>query len=226
MCAISCYIWPRYIESLWQCVNMFSWCNWSWHTPNWSTYTVYPKKYAHGFVVLCFVVVMQSFIMNSHEVFIHIHQGCFAGTGAIVRLPQCQWSKPDGYGKTSQCITTTKHSKAKTVCIFLGIYCICVIEMWQLIWFEHVLDHTIATTEKLTSVRTISSNIENNRSNNFQRNYKQRRYVCLAYLTRDIQLHRASQWFLPDTRQSAHQLCVSQSILIAYHKFSTKTISM
>ena len=85
--------------------------------------TVYTKKYAHGFVVLCFVVVMQSFIINSHEVFIHIHQGCFAGTGAIVRLPQCQWSKPDGYGKISQCITTTKHSKAKTMCIFLGIYC-------------------------------------------------------------------------------------------------------
>ena len=72
--------------------------------------TGYPKKYAHCFVVLCFVVVMQSFIMNSHEVFIHIHQGCFAGTGAIVRLPQCQWSKPDGYGKTSQCITTTKQN--------------------------------------------------------------------------------------------------------------------
>ena len=85
--------------------------------------TVYPKKYAHGFVVLCFVVVMKSFIMASHEVFIHIHQSCFAGTGAIVRLPQCQWSKPDGYGKISQFITTTKHSKAGTVCIFLGIYC-------------------------------------------------------------------------------------------------------
>ena len=86
-------------------------------------YTVCPKKYKHGFVVLCFVVVMQSFIINSHEVLIHIHYGCFAGTGAIVRLPQCEWSKPDGYGKISQCITTTKHSKAKTVCIFLGIYC-------------------------------------------------------------------------------------------------------
>ena len=84
--------------------------------------TVYPKKYAHGFVVLCFVVVMQSFIMNSHEVFMHIHQGCFAGTGAIVRLPQCQWCKPGGHGKISQCITTTQYSKAKTVCIFLGIY--------------------------------------------------------------------------------------------------------
>ena len=93
------------------------------------THTVYPKKYAHGFVVLCFVVVMQSFIMNSHEVFIHIHQGCFAGTGAIVRLPQCQWSKPDGYGKISQYKTTTKHSKAKTLCIFLGIYCICISEL-------------------------------------------------------------------------------------------------
>ena len=91
---------------------------------NVNSYTVYPKKYAHGFVVLCFVVVTQSFIMNSHEVFIHIDQGCFAGTGAIVRLPQCQWSKPDGYGKISQCITTTKHSKAVTVCIFLAIYCI------------------------------------------------------------------------------------------------------
>ena len=91
---------------------------------NLTGHTVYPKKYAHGFVVLCFVVVMQSLIMNSHEVFIHIHQGCFADTGAIVRLPQCQWSNSDGYGKISQCITTTKHSKAKTVCIFLGIYCI------------------------------------------------------------------------------------------------------
>ena len=106
---------------LWNILDPLIWfhcmCRFS-HVP-----TVYPKKYAHGFVVLCFVVVMQSFIMNSHEVFIHIHQGCFAGTGAIVRLPQCQWSKPGGYGKISQCITTTKHSKAKTVCIFLGIYC-------------------------------------------------------------------------------------------------------
>ena len=95
-----------------------------------------PRNMHKGFVVLCFIVVMQSFIMNSHEVFIHIHQGCFAGTGAIVRLPQCQWSKPDGYGKISRCITTTKHSKAKTVCIFLGIYCSSFYEecIWNNIW--------------------------------------------------------------------------------------------
>ena len=111
-----------------------------------SIHTVYPKKYANGFVVLYFVVVMQSFIMNSNEVFIHFHQGCFAGTGAIVRLPQCQWSKPGGYGKISQCITTRKHSKATTVCIFLGIYCICMsnhlfaisLPFWH--YIERILD--------------------------------------------------------------------------------------
>ena len=117
-------VWPGLLIT-----SMFPWDSTCWSMTyferRWSKDmdTVYPKKYAHGFVVLCFVVVMQSFIMNSDEVFIHIHQGCFAGTEAIVRLPQCQWSKPDGYGKISQCITTTKHSKAKTVCIFLGIYC-------------------------------------------------------------------------------------------------------
>ena len=108
------------------------------YVPGWyilATHTVYPKKYAHGFVVLCFVVVMQLFIMNSHEVFIHIHQGCFAGTGAIVRLPQCQWSKPDGYGKISQCITTTKHSKAKPACIIFGIYCSFVYTLVHVIAF-------------------------------------------------------------------------------------------
>ena len=120
---------PRAVRSSWRktgrssiCVVFKSSLIWT-RARSSSSNTVYPKKYAHGFVVLCFVVVMQSFIMNSHEVFIHIHQGYFAGTGAVVRLPQCQWSKPDGYGKISQRITTTKHSKAKTVCIFLWIYC-------------------------------------------------------------------------------------------------------
>ena len=120
-CGKLCVIYCEYYGENWPCYNPIALCL-EFH-PCTTTYTVYPKKYAHSFVVLCFVVVMQSFIMNSHEIFIHIHQGCFAGTGAIVRLPQCQWSKPDGYGKISQCITTTKHSKAKTVCIFLGIYC-------------------------------------------------------------------------------------------------------
>ena len=99
--------------------------------------------------MLCFVVVMQSFIMNSHEVFIHIHQGCFAGTGAIVRLPQCQWSKPAGYGKISQCITTTRHSEAKTVCIFLGIYC----RLFLLLLLCGLCDAVISVTAYSVKIR-------------------------------------------------------------------------
>ena len=107
--------------------------------PHRGSHSVYPKKYAHGFVVLCFVVIMQSFIMNWHEVFIPIHQSCFASTWAIVRLPQCQWGKPVGYEKISQCITTTKHSKAKTVCLFLGIYCISQYLEDSVMY--HIIDH-------------------------------------------------------------------------------------
>ena len=119
-------------ETIWKCLKIYSCindqryngiCIIMIHSIYHFSLQYIPRNIHTVFFVLCFVVVMQSFIMNSHEVFIHIHQGCFAGTGAIVRLPQCQWSKPDGYGKISQCITTTKHSKAKTVCIFLGIYC-------------------------------------------------------------------------------------------------------
>ena len=56
-------------------------------------------------------------------VFTHIHQGRSAGTGTIVRLSQCQRSKPDEHGKISQCTTTTKHSKAKTARTPPGTYC-------------------------------------------------------------------------------------------------------
>ena len=106
----------------------------AWFSSGWGNHLMYSisQEICTRFCCALLCCGMQSFIMNSHEVFIHIHQGCFAGTGAIVRLPQCQWSKPDGYGKISQCITTTKHSKAKTVCIFLGIYCMTTVPMLEI----------------------------------------------------------------------------------------------
>ena len=160
--------------------------------------TVYPKKYAHGFVVLCFVVVMQSFIMNSHEVFIHIHQGCFAGTGAIVRLLQCQWSKPDGYEKISQFITTTKHSKAKTVCIFLGIHCTLYwyIEMQERRNPFHVLrqrrwqQRTMTTPQSLACAFTISVCVLPWVHCNVG---SEKYYIVLFYISVDKMLHRIQE---------------------------------
>ena len=137
--------------------------------------------------------------MNSHKVFIHIHQGCFAGTGAIVRLPQCQWSKLDGYGKISQCITTTKHSKAKTVCTFLGTYCIlqrCVEWTKLTQWKNSVQDllhrhnsDVIASVmaSQITSVSIICSTVC---SGVDQR--KHQSYASLAFVRR---IHRWPMYF-------------------------------
>ena len=35
-------------------------------------------------------------LWDSWEIYTLVLQGCFTGTGAIVWLPQCQWSKPEG----------------------------------------------------------------------------------------------------------------------------------
>ena len=164
-----------------------------------SSDTVYPKKYAHGFVVLCFVVVTQSFRMNSHEAFIHIHQGCVAGTGAIVRLPQCQWSKPDGYGKISQCITTTKHSKAKTVCIFLGIY-------WSMIKSQFELN-------VLTSLTCIP---EGTRVKVFANLINSAVKVYLVHAT-------ARCWVFSDGNSSSI-LCASLNVSVKYFLFTSTRV--
>ena len=61
----------------------------------------------------------------------HILQGCFTGTGAIIWLPQCQWSNPEGYGwnkkndqykictlfgNIKQHLLTTEHDKSWAIC--------------------------------------------------------------------------------------------------------------
>ena len=138
--------------------------------------------------------------MSSNEVFIHIPQGCFAGTGAIVRLPQCQWSKPDGYGKISQCITTPKHIEAKTVCIFLGIYCksrnirnghkeVRFISRlrWDIFCLKHISVSSLALVQNELCCR-YSSNI----------NFTNKKYTCIsAYGSIDQSIGRSACMFLP-----------------------------
>ena len=47
------------------------------------------------FALYCFVYIT---ILVIYILYIHILQGYFPGTGAIVWLPQSQWSNPEGYG--------------------------------------------------------------------------------------------------------------------------------
>ena len=57
-----------------------------------SIYSASQGIYAHGSccVVFCWNLVLVDFT--------HILQGYITGTGAIIWLPQCQWSNPDAYG--------------------------------------------------------------------------------------------------------------------------------
>ena len=47
------------------------------------------------YISISFCFFLRSVVMID---FTHILQGCFTGTGAIARLPQCQWSNPEEYG--------------------------------------------------------------------------------------------------------------------------------
>ena len=58
-------------------------------------------RYAYVAVVLCFVLVILLYYKSplvSRDGFTHILQDYFTSTGAILRLPRCQWSNPEKYG--------------------------------------------------------------------------------------------------------------------------------
>ena len=59
-------------------------------------------------VLLCFVLLWlyNEFLVDLCVQFIHILQGCFTDTGAIMWLPQCQWSNPEYMGEVNQQPTT------------------------------------------------------------------------------------------------------------------------
>ena len=50
-------------------------------------------------VLLLFALFfISSVLIGLYGGFTHILQGYFTGTGAIIWLPQCQWSNPEGHG--------------------------------------------------------------------------------------------------------------------------------
>ena len=63
-----------------------------------ATVAVYLIEYVHGFVVLCLLWLNCGFREELCYVFTRILWDCFVGSGAIVRLPRCQWKNPEGHG--------------------------------------------------------------------------------------------------------------------------------
>ena len=83
--------------------------------------------YCFVFLWLFYESVVELYHLNSH-----VLQGYFTGTGAILRLPQCQWSNPEGYGYNPP---VPHHNKPSTLYICSGIYSMrdSVYSLWPLI---------------------------------------------------------------------------------------------
>ena len=73
-------------------------------------------------VLSLFVMVMLTALSDSSDLFTHIYQGSFSGTGAII-LPQRQRRNPDKYGSNW---LKSNHNQRWTIYIILGMYRISV----------------------------------------------------------------------------------------------------
>ena len=83
-------------------------------------YTVYPEKYAHGFALLCFVVVIHWLIVPYPSGLLHWHWGNLTIAPVPAEQPWWIWINTSCEFIMNDCITTTKQSTTKPCAYFLG----------------------------------------------------------------------------------------------------------
>ena len=83
-------------------------------------YTVYPKKYAHVFCLLCFVVVIHWLIFPYPSSLLHWHCGNLTIAPVPAKQPWWIWINTSCEFIMNDCITTTKQSTTKPCAYFLG----------------------------------------------------------------------------------------------------------
>ena len=83
-------------------------------------FTVYPKKYAHGFWLLCFVVVIHWLIFPYPSGLLHWHCGNLTIAPVPAKQPWWIWINTSFEFIMNDYITTTKHSTTKPCAYFLG----------------------------------------------------------------------------------------------------------
>ena len=90
------------------------------------THTVYPKKYAHGF---CFAVLCCGYTLTDVPISIRLTSLALWQSNDCLSASKATLMNMDKYFMWIHYDRLHNHNKAKhnkTVCIFLGIYCICV----------------------------------------------------------------------------------------------------
>ena len=94
-------------------------------------HTVYPKKYAHGF---CFAVLCCGYTLTDFPISIRLTSLALWQSNDCPSASKATLMNMDKYFMWIHYERLHNHNKAKhnkTVCIFLGIYCICISELGQ-----------------------------------------------------------------------------------------------
>ena len=94
-------------------------------------YTVYPKKYAHGF---CFAVLCCGYTLTDFPISIRLTSLALWQSNDCPSASKATLMNMDKYFMWIHYEGLHNHNKAKhnkTVCIFLGIYCISDCSIWR-----------------------------------------------------------------------------------------------
>ena len=111
-------------------------------------YTVYPKKYAHGF---CFAVLCCGYTLTDFPISIRLTSLALRQSNDCPSASKATLMNMDKYSMWIHYERLHNHNKAKhnkTVCIFLGIYCI-------YIYITHIHQGYITGTGIMTNVDEI-----------------------------------------------------------------------
>ena len=90
------------------------------------------SKYIPSFIHRCLCYTLCS--VSVHFVFTHILQGYFTGTGAILGLPQCQWSNHEEYELISKNFILSMLESSG--CCHTDILFAIISKFWNNLWTE------------------------------------------------------------------------------------------
>ena len=123
-------------------------CNWIGPIRPWIG-TVYPKKYAHGF---CFAVLCCGYTLTDFPISIRLTSLALWQSNDCPSASKATLMNMDKYFMWIHYERLHNHNKAKhnkTVCIFLGIFCICQDSRISGTWASLCLDLGIICHSKL-----------------------------------------------------------------------------
>ena len=121
--------------------------NISWLGRIYAIYTVYPKKYAHGF---CFAVLCCGYTLADFPISIRLTSLALWQSNDCPSASKATLMNMDKYYMWIHYERLHNHNKAKhnkTVCIFLGIYCN----------MQHRVALTVLTTNCITNLYTAAT---------------------------------------------------------------------